>query len=454
MATTCSTSSPSPHTMNIVIIGAGIGGLALAQGLRKHVPALRVDIFERKASLAVTGRTGYRIRVPVQGHRALHHVLSASLFQQHLDSSVSSESLPVFLDSSTLEKVPARGPLPPSSAPGAAPSPSRDAGTAPLRTSEHSGAATAPFAEVNRSVSRASLLQVLTADLPPDSLHYGRRFTRYESIEGGRVRVLFEDGGSVEADLLVAADGINSPVRQQLQPHIQLIDTTGRVIYTKLWLTNDAATSATLPAFVRDGMTGIRGGPAGPTLLTEKMAVSSPQQRDYLYVVFVAQSHQWQAGDDATLLKLSGSELLCVVQKAVSGWHPQVAALVSSCDAESTSITKVRTVVPFKPWASLADTSSSYQPSVVLLGDALHPMTPIGLGATCAMEDAVLLVSRLVAVQRGEQSISTALRAYQTEAITRAMLSVRLAQRGGAHMFGQAPLPEEDVNIDQAGTAL
>lgn len=62
-------------------------------------------------------------------------------------------------------------------------------------------------------------------------------------------------------------------------------------------------------------------------------------------------------------------------------------------------------------WPGLAPPASKGG-SVVLVGDAWHPMTPnLGQGACCALEDAVVLARRLA----GAATVGDAMRGYEAE---------------------------------------
>src|SRR5215471_15453114 len=63
--------------LRVVIIGGGIGGLALAQGLRRE--GISAAVYERDRSL--TSRLqGYRVHISPGGSRALHECLPPHLF--------------------------------------------------------------------------------------------------------------------------------------------------------------------------------------------------------------------------------------------------------------------------------------------------------------------------------------------------------------------------------------
>jgi 2-polyprenyl-6-methoxyphenol hydroxylase-like FAD-dependent oxidoreductase len=56
--------------------------------------------------------------------------------------------------------------------------------------------------------------------LPPELVRTGHRFVKFEQ-DGTSVRVLFENGHEAEADLLIAADGARSTVREQVMPGVR-----------------------------------------------------------------------------------------------------------------------------------------------------------------------------------------------------------------------------------------
>jgi len=64
-------------------------------------------------------------------------------------------------------------------------------------------------------ISRPILVKCLWGALPKETLVY-RTVARVESIEGRKPIVHFDDGGSEDADLVIGADGIRSPVRRSL----------------------------------------------------------------------------------------------------------------------------------------------------------------------------------------------------------------------------------------------
>lgn len=69
----------------------------------------------------------------------------------------------------------------------------------------------------NFAIHRAELHEVLLNQLPPTALHTGKKAIRMEQHPDG-VTVFFDDTTSHRTDYLLVADGIHSPIRQQLLP--------------------------------------------------------------------------------------------------------------------------------------------------------------------------------------------------------------------------------------------
>jgi 2-polyprenyl-6-methoxyphenol hydroxylase-like FAD-dependent oxidoreductase len=72
-----------------------------------------------------------------------------------------------------------------------------------------------PASAATIAVHRADLLRALYAALPPDVVHFGARFVASTVTQDG-VTAHFADGRAVHGDVLVGADGIRSLLRAQL----------------------------------------------------------------------------------------------------------------------------------------------------------------------------------------------------------------------------------------------
>src|SRR5215472_18161496 len=182
--------------LQVVIIGGGIGGLTLAQGLKKS--GVSAVVYERDRTR--TDRVqGYRVHINPTGSLALHECLPAPLFKAFTRTcGRSSEGIRFVTEQMKVLLV-----LDRLNAPG------RFGGDG---VAQH------------RSVSRITLRQVLLSGLE-DAVHFGKKFVRYEGDSFGRIVAHFEDGSMAKGDVLVAADGGGSRVRRQFLPHAEPVDT-------------------------------------------------------------------------------------------------------------------------------------------------------------------------------------------------------------------------------------
>ena len=200
----------SDKGFHVGIVGGGIGGLALAQGLKKA--GISVAVYERDRT--PTDRLqGYRVRISPKGSKALHSCLPADLFEVFAATcSVGNPSFRFLTEKmEELLSIEIR----------------RDTRT----VAQH------------RSASRITLRQVLLSGLDV-IVSYGKTFSRYEETEGGPIVLHFTDGSAAACDVLVGADGGNSRVRQQFLPHARRIDTGVVGIAAKAMLTDEVVPMA------------------------------------------------------------------------------------------------------------------------------------------------------------------------------------------------------------------
>lgn len=188
---------PRPPSPNL-IIGAGVAGLTLAQGLRlRSIPFRLFERYARSHSLQ-----GHRFRISGDGRAALNSVLSPPLRRLLAGTAAETHPLaPRYVDAVgvDVEKGTGKGTVLDYPAP-------------------------VPTADVEAMpVDRAWIRLLTTLDIE-DAVEYEKEFESYEVIgdvnhSGDEVvQVRFTDGSVVHGRLLVGADGIMSRVRKKLQP--------------------------------------------------------------------------------------------------------------------------------------------------------------------------------------------------------------------------------------------
>ena len=173
--------------MNVIVAGAGLGGLCAAAGLRRA--GLRVLVIERDAG-TLSRPQGYRININLTGDAALRACLPDSHFALYRDTAHRQVDASVDIFGTDLKCL-------------------------LHRTGEVSGSGPAPSA-VDRVTLRAILLDAA------GEVRFGCEIVDVKSCADG-AEVHLSDGSSLRTDLLVAADGAHSTLRRRLMPGKDLL---------------------------------------------------------------------------------------------------------------------------------------------------------------------------------------------------------------------------------------
>ncbi|MEH0829424.1 MULTISPECIES: FAD-dependent oxidoreductase [unclassified Micromonospora] len=380
-------SSRPPH---VLVIGAGTGGLCLAQGLRRA--GIGVSVYERYRTRG-EGLLGYRVGIGPTGSRALRDCLPPDLFDTYL---VTCARSPRYFNVVTQRL--------------------RQTASFTLRPD------TDPV-NSERSVARMTLRQVLLTGME-DVVHFDKTFTRYEQRDDGTVTAYFADGTSATGDLLVAADGTHSAVRHQYLPHAVTRDAGTINIATRIPLTPH--TRALLPHRVEHGISLIFGaggmmgvlhvmefkwdrngavkpevGDADAALLRRWPGLCHDNTRDNINLIIWSTARRFPPD----IMQRRGEQLVQTALELTRNWHPHLRELLARSDPGSALPIKVSTSEPVPPWKSS---------TVTLLGDAIHTMTPgRGVGANTALRDAALLCRQLRQAAAGDKTLLQAVADYE-----------------------------------------
>jgi 2-polyprenyl-6-methoxyphenol hydroxylase-like FAD-dependent oxidoreductase len=389
----------------ILIIGAGISGLAFAQGLLKyHIP---FRIYERDPALNAR-RQGYRFRIHGSGQVALASLLPADLYAR-LEACcaitppggiIAGGSFDALRDPSLGE---IEGPY----------------GANPPRPETVNGSVDEPW-NADRMVMRS----VLFSGLEPYT-EFNRDFVRYDITDSG-VSVRFKDGSEVQGRLVVGADGTWSRVRRQLIPDFILLDTEGRLVYGKTPLNPEFERA--FPKKCLRGLTLIqdRSQELPLSLLLEPMRFKDNQYKDSRelpedYVFWLLSSRRdRRAMADEEFLSLSSESAATFSKRMTVEWHPSFSALFDTQDPTKTSTLRIVSAPPEIPYWPPT-------PHVTLIGDAAHVMSPsAGHGATTALRDAATLMQVIIEEGVSKEGIGryeTAMREYAGARILRSKVA-------------------------------
>ena len=356
-------------SLNVVIIGGGIGGLCLAQGL--HKAGISATVYERDES-AGSRQQGYRVSLKAAGAGALQECLPEDLFALAVATSIRAATRMVLLDEQLRPKFD--------------------------RPLHHDPPGPGGF-----GVNRLTLREILLAGL---DVRFGKTFTHYSPAPDGHVAAHFADGSSAAGDLLVGADGTGSAVRRQLLPGA-VIDELGWAVYGR------TPFAGWVPAVLADTFNRITGpGGAGMSVATcralEPAASAAARLAPSVRLTDIPGYFSWMLPlDDRRLCPADATALHREATRLTEGWHPAVRRLIAEADVPATFAVCITSAKPVTPWPV---------PNVTLLGDAIHTMSPgRGDGANIALKDAQVLLRTLQGVAAGTARMASAIRGYQAE---------------------------------------
>jgi 2-polyprenyl-6-methoxyphenol hydroxylase-like FAD-dependent oxidoreductase len=244
-----------------------------------------------------------------------------------------------------------------------------------------------------RVVARSDLHSLLIDALGRDRVSAGAEVSGYE-VGAGKVTVRLRDGRTLEADLLIGADGLRSAVRAQM-----LADGEPSYLGCTAWR---ATTKPSAALSVGQGFNWW--GPGG------EFGVLPMADSFYWF----ATANAARGGDDPP-----GRRIESLLDR-FGGWEAPIADLISSTEPDAILRNDIFDRPTTRRWLD---------GPVALLGDAAHPMTPkAGQGACQALEDAAALGASLAE----ERAIESGLAAYQRKRLVRAKELVRISRQVSA----------------------
>jgi 2-polyprenyl-6-methoxyphenol hydroxylase-like FAD-dependent oxidoreductase len=368
--------------LRVIIIGGGIGGLCLAQGLRKA--GISVAVYEKGPKRADPHwLQGYQIHITPSGSRALQECLPPAVWNTLVaNACVSNAGFQVLTEQ--MKEI------------------------AFLEPEMMDGTSHIP-------IVRATLREVLLEGLE-DVVNFGKEFIRYERALDGKVTAFFKDGRAVAGDVLIGADGTSSNVRKQYLPHAQIVDTG--IVGAACRLPISGNTPTLLPEHLLTRLTSVMPPKSTYMIVTQSVHRTSAKYLDPIgdHVIWVLVSSR-TAYRDADPKTMDGELIGALALRMTKDWHPVLRNLIAASDQKSISAVPVLTSIPIEPWKST---------NITLLGDAIHTMTPLqGLGGSSALRDAGFLHSELVEVSRGRRTLIMAIREYEKAMIEYGFAAVR-----------------------------
>ncbi|MQA37032.1 FAD-dependent oxidoreductase [Rugamonas aquatica] len=379
------------NTFHVAIIGGGLGGLCLAQGLKQQ--GIAFDVFERDPALDSRSQ-GFRIRINADGQAALRHCLPPQLFE--LFKATCADDLP---DVHALDTQ------------------LNDTGQWLKAWNDDEAA--------ELKVHRQTLREVLMCGIA-DRVHFNKELREVRQLGDDEVAFDFADGSSYRSNLLIGADGSGSRLAAQCFPEAQGRDTGAVCIYGKVPL--DVCDHHQIAPVLYGGTTVIFA--AGLAVVIDAMRFSPAAgsaeygltpAKDYLYWAMIGMRERFgPAASDANIRQ-------CIADVSAD-WAPGLRALFAATPAGMSAMLPVRQAPPPQVWL---------QDRVTLLGDAAHVMSPAsGLGCNTALLDADLLVRQLSMAAAGAQTLDHAIARYEQGMREHAGTALRSSERSAVQLYG------------------
>ncbi|SFW92319.1 FAD-dependent monooxygenase [Amycolatopsis australiensis] len=234
------------------------------------------------------------------------------------------------------------------------------------------------------TIHRKDLIAALMDAVPAASLRTGAEVT--EVREDGLVRFT---GGELHADVVVAADGIRSPIRRALFPRHPEPVYTGSTAFRGITKYPGTRLSTSFDRGTEVGVIPLSGD-------------------DVYWFVSYLTPPGIRPGDPKRYLR-----------ENFGGWHDPIPALIDATPPEA--------VVQHDLYYLATPLETYVRGRVALLGDAAHAMPPfLGQGGCQAIEDAVVLAHEL-----SEKDTLSALRSYDANRRPRSQKVVRESVRMG-----------------------
>ena len=262
----------------------------------------------------------------------------------------------------------------------------------------------APYWLVHRGDLQRSLLRAVLA-LKPQVLRLGLRGVGFAD-SADHIALNTEGGEAIEADVLLAADGVHSALRRAVFTGLasEQAAFTGhaaeQAAFTGLMAWRGVVPTSGLPASLQAPVGVNWVGPGGHV-------VTYPLRRgELLNFVGIVERSDWRAEgwNDA------GSRAECA--RDFAGWHADIHRIIAAID------------VPYR-WALLSRPPLTRWSSgrLCLLGDAAHPMLPmLAQGANMALEDGLLVARCLTEI---DEPVPAALQRFERLRLPRANRAVQ-----------------------------
>ncbi|MBC9934692.1 FAD-dependent oxidoreductase [Chitinophaga qingshengii] len=376
--------------IKVIVAGAGLGGLCLAQGLQQR--GIDFLVFEKDA--AFDSRTqGYRIRIDHAGQQALSACLPSSLYAAFENSSA--QPAGVYTLDTRMQAL-------------------TDKWVDQWIRDERDIPA-------DLKADRQTLRRILMTGIE-DKVFFNKDITGYSTLPDNRIKCMFADGETCEADLLVIANGASSSLTASCFPGTTLHDTGGVCVYGKIPLGEQQ--QLMIGDTIQQGTNVIFNGDIAAIIDVMQFKAKTPE--DYIYWALIGKRGCFGLEAEQSL-RLSPQMLEACIHQVSQSFSPALIPLFTQTAVSAMSIVPIR--------HSVQGERSGPSP-VTVMGDAIHTMSPAaGLGANTALRDAAVLAENIVKVANSSLSLTAAITDYEHQMLTYSSAAIAASIQGSKLLY-------------------
>lgn len=257
---------------------------------------------------------------------------------------------------------------------------------------------------------RGEIRRILLESLPTGTVQWGKKCVAITPLAEGRHELAFQDGSTVQTDILVGADGAWSKVRHLLSDQTPEY---ASMSYVETYLQDVEQRHPAAARTVGDG--------ALYALIPGKGFLAHREPNDVIHTYAVlSRPLEWFADIDFMNADTARSR----IATEFDGWAPELTALIADSDTPPV-LRSIHQLPDRHRWPRTA--------GVTLLGDAAHVTVPGGEGANLAMLDGAELGQ---AIATHPDDLEAALSAYETQMFPRAEAEAIAAHESVELIFG------------------